>query len=119
MDRLWIGLGALAGLGAVAMAAVGAHGGFDAARLGMLHDAVQMQGWHALALVGVGLWGARGGRWTNFAGLAFTLGLLIFCGAVYALVFRGPHVNAVAPFGGFLLMLGWALLFVSVLRARR
>ena len=75
-----------------------------------------MQGWHALALVACGLWGARGGRLTHAAGGAFALGTLLFCGAVYVPLLGGPSLGRVAPVGGSLLMLGWALLGLSALR---
>ena len=120
MQRLWVGLGALAGLTAVGMAAVAAHGldGLGPVRLGMVRNALQMQGWHALALLACGLWAPRGGRLTDWAGAAFLLGLLLFCGAVYALAIAGAPVGALAPVGGTLLMVGWALLGLSALRAR-
>ncbi len=116
MERLWFGLGALAGLGAVALSAVAAHMKLDAAAAAALRDAVQMQGWHAIVLL---VCAVRGGRWCNFAGTFFTLGLLFFCGAVYARVFAGGlPVSNVAPFGGVMLMIGWAMLFVSAFRKR-
>lgn len=118
MTRLWIALGALAGLLAVAMAAVIAHALPDPAARGVAASGVQMQGWHALALVGTGLWASRGGRLADLAGAAFTLGLLGFCGALYALAFRGLHAGMLAPTGGVLLMIGWALLGLSALRPR-
>jgi len=125
MQRTWIGLGALAGLGAVAMAAVAAHALAASAdpRTGtMLRDAIQMQGWHALALLTCGLWAERGGRLaarlTNCAGAAFAVGLVLFCGAVYALALGGMRLPMLAPIGGSLLMLGWALLAASALPAR-
>ena len=125
MQRTWIGLGALAGLGAVVMAAVAAHLVPESAdpRAGtMLRDAIQMQGWHALALLACGLWAGRGGRLaarlTDCAGAAFAAGLVLFCGAVYALALCGMRLPMVAPIGGSLLMLGWALLAGSALRAR-
>jgi uncharacterized membrane protein YgdD (TMEM256/DUF423 family) len=119
MARLWIGLGALAGLLTVAMGAVAAHAIPDDAARQIAHSAVEMQAWHALALVGTGLWAPRGGRLADLAGAAFVLGLLAFCGAIYALVFTGVHAGPLAPTGGVLLMLGWALLGVSALRAPR
>lgn len=120
MQRLWIGLGALAGLGAVAMSAVSAHalGGLSPAAVAMVRSGIEMQGWHALALLGVGLWAPRGGRLADAAGAVFTVGMLLFCGAVYALGLGGIGLGSVAPVGGTLLMLGWALLGVSALRAR-
>jgi len=120
MQRLWIGLGALAGLTAVAMAALAAHGvpWLDPPAQRMLHNALQMHGWHALALLACGLWAPRGGRLVDWAGAAFSLGLLLFCGAVYALVLVGLHIAMLAPIGGMLLMLGWALLGLSTFRRR-
>ncbi len=118
MARLWIGLGALAGLLAVAMAALAAHAVADETAREIVRSGVQMQGWHALALLGTGLWAPRGGRLADLAGLAFVLGLLAFCGAVYALGLAGIHAGPLAPAGGVLLMLGWALLGLSALRAQ-
>ena len=114
-----MGLGALAGLSAVAMAALVAHGleAIGPARLQMARDAVQMQGWHALALVATGLWARRGGPLANWAGAAFLAGTVLFCGAVYALALGGWPVAILAPVGGTLLMLGWLLLALSAWRA--
>ena len=119
MERIWIGAGALAGLLAVAMAAATTHGLTDETALRVAGNAVQMQGWHALALLATGLWAARGGWLAHLAGVAFVLGLLAFCGAVYALAFRGIHAGPLAPIGGTTLMLGWLLLGLSALRPRR
>ncbi len=123
MHRIWIALGSLAGLSGVAMAAYAAHGlpgRLDPAGLEMVRSGVQMQLWHALALVLCGVWAAgRGGALTYLAGAAFVLGILGFCGAVYALALAGIRLPAVAPAGGLLLMAGWALLgFSAVWPAR-
>jgi uncharacterized membrane protein YgdD (TMEM256/DUF423 family) len=118
MQRLWITIGALAGFGAVAMAAFAAHGIADATALRIVSSGVQMQGWHALALLGVGLWAPRGGRFTHAAGASFTVGLILFCGSVYALGLAGISWGVLAPTGGILLMLGWLLLAASALRRR-
>ncbi len=119
-DRLWILLGGLTGLTGVAMAALAAHGlsQLDPAALHMVNSAVQMQGWHAPALVLAGILGPRGGLLARLAGAAFALGILLFCAAVYSLALRGVSLGLVAPAGGMLLMLGWALLGLSALRAR-
>ncbi len=121
MSRLWIGIGALTGLLAVAMAAVAAHGleSIGPARLLMLRNANEMQGWHALALLFCGVWAPRGGRLADTAGAAFTLGLLLFCGAVDTLALTGMSLGVLAPIGGTLLMLGWAFLLASAWRAPR
>ena len=121
MQRLWIGLGALAGLAAVIMAAVSAHalpGRLDPAALAMAQSATQMLGWHALALLACGLWANRGGRLADAAGAAFAIGLVLFCGSVYALALADVRVGLVAPAGGFILMLGWLLLAASAVWGR-
>ncbi len=115
LQRLWIALGALYGLTAVAMAALAAHL-LPAAGQPMVRDAIQMQGWHALALLFTGLWAARGGVLAHLAGAAFALGTLLFCGAIFCLALAGVRLPLAAPTGGILLMLGWCLLGFSTIR---
>jgi uncharacterized membrane protein YgdD (TMEM256/DUF423 family) len=116
MDRFWVALGALAGLLAVGAAALASHApgwGGQAMR-----DAVQILGWHALALVAAGIWARRGGWLAHGAAAAFLAGTVMFVGAVFALNLRGIRLGALAPAGGITLMVGWALLALSALRAR-
>jgi uncharacterized membrane protein YgdD (TMEM256/DUF423 family) len=126
MGRIWMALGGLAGAGAVAMSAVAAHAlpqRLDAKALGAVQSAIQMQGWHALALVLTGLWvmraPLRANLWTarlsNAAGAGFTLGILLFCGAIYASHLTGIHAGPAAPTGGMLLILAWLCLAASAL----
>jgi uncharacterized membrane protein YgdD (TMEM256/DUF423 family) len=117
MGRIWMIIGALAGAGAVAMAAAAAHAlpaRLDAKSLAAVQSAVQMQGWHALALVCTGLWVMRAGKLAqilgNIAGGGFTLGMLLFCGAIYGHHLGGIASGPAAPFGGVLLMLAWLVL---------
>ncbi len=122
MERLWVGFGAIAGVSMVAMAAYAAHGltGTPPATLASVANAVQMQGFHALALVFTGLWARRGGILAHLAGAAFVIGILLFCGAVYQPIgpvwARVPRIAFLAPIGGMALMAGWAMLGLSALR---
>lgn len=120
MHRLWIAIGALAGLGAVGLAAWAAHGApavLEPRPLESLRSAITMQGWHALALLATGLYAERrGGLLPHLAGAGFAIGLILFCGAVYAGALGGPHLGGVAPIGGTTLMAGWALLFLAALK---
>ena len=128
MFRWWIGLGGLYGAAAVGMAAAAAHalGGLSPAMLRVVDSGIQMQGWHALALVATGLWAERragpehrlASRLAHGAGAAFALGTALFCGAVYAFGLAGVSLAAVAPTGGLLLIAGWLLLAASALLAR-
>ena len=121
MTRLWLACGGLVGLTAVAMAAFAAHGlpkEMDPAAVESVRSGVQMQGWHALALLATGLWAARGGWLADLAGVAFLLGVLLFCGGVYSTALADGAFGRAAPVGGSLLMLGWFLLTLSALLPR-
>lgn len=117
MHRIWLALGALAGLVAVGLSAWASHAAplrLEPPRLAMLASGLQQQGLHALALLAAGLWAERrGGVLPHLAGAAFAAGMLLFCGGVYAAAIGGVSLGSVAPVGGTLLMVGWALLFVS------
>jgi uncharacterized membrane protein YgdD (TMEM256/DUF423 family) len=121
MQRTWIALGALAGIVAVAMAALAAHGlgGLDPAALAMVRSGIEMQAWHALALIACGLWVPRGRRLADCAGTAFAVGIALFCGGVYAVALGGVRLGMTAPIGGMLLMLGWGLLGISAVIGSR
>lgn len=112
--RGWVALGAFVGLLAVAAAAASAHG--EVAAMRARGSAAQMLGWHALALVAVGIWGAQGGWLGHVAGGLFAAGLALFCAAVYSPIVGGPSLGLTAPVGGVLLMLGWAAFALSALR---
>ena len=121
MGRIWMCLGAVAGAGAVGMAAIAAHAlrRLDPAGIASVQSAVQMQGWHALALVAVGIWIMRAPQAAttlgNLAGAGFALGLLLFCGAIYAHQLGGLRLGPLAPAGGLTLITAWLLLAASAL----
>ena len=107
-------MGSVIGALAVAAAAYAAHVAVDPARARAVGSAVQMQGWHALALVAVGLLGA--GWPAHAAGGFFLVGTLLFAGAVWVPLFVGPSLGMTAPVGGTMLMVGWLMLAVAALR---
>jgi uncharacterized membrane protein YgdD (TMEM256/DUF423 family) len=118
MGRIWVALGALFGLAAVAIAALSAHAlpaGSASNAPALLQKAFEMQLAHALALLFCGLWAARAGRLADFAAGAFAAGIVFFCGALDTLAFTGVSLGAAAPIGASLLMAGWALLALSAL----
>jgi len=123
MHRLWIALGALAGLLGVALSAWSAHDApalLGPDRLAVLDRAISMLLWHAVALLGAGLWAERRGTGlAQAAAAALALGTALFCGAVLVSVLAGISLGPTAPAGGLLLMLGWALLALSALLPAR
>jgi uncharacterized membrane protein YgdD (TMEM256/DUF423 family) len=123
MGRGFVVAGSLLGAASVGMAAVAAHalsGRLDAAGLEAVRSAVQMQGWHALALVAAGLWLMRAPagwarRLAALAGGGFLLGTLLFCGGIYVHHLAALPTGPLAPVGGVTLIISWLLLAASAL----
>jgi uncharacterized membrane protein YgdD (TMEM256/DUF423 family) len=119
---LWLGLGSLYGLFGVALGAFGAHAlraRLSPELMAVWKTAVEYQMVHALALLGVGLLLRQGlaGVLPQTAAVCFGVGVLLFSGSLYALCLTGVRtLGAVTPFGGVLLLAGWALLLIAVLR---
>lgn len=119
MYRIWLITGALAGLIAVGLSAWSAHGlpgRLEPMRMAAVQNALTMQGWHALALLIAGLMAEGGQRLAHGAAAAFLAGMILFCGAVWAGALTGQSVGPIAPMGGVLLMIGWALLALTAAR---
>ncbi|GAB4522519.1 MAG: hypothetical protein Tsb0010_06770 [Parvularculaceae bacterium] len=121
--RLWIGLAAVNGFLAVAMAAALAHGvaiaDLATARAAIAASTLHLI--HAAAMLGLGL--ARGllapSRLFAAVGAGFQAGAVLFSGALYVYVITGaPAFAHMAPFGGIAYMLGWLALLAAALRAR-
>jgi uncharacterized membrane protein YgdD (TMEM256/DUF423 family) len=122
MARWWITLGAVFGLLTVSLGAFGAHGlrGRVASELLVTWGtAADYLGLHALALLACGLLAlhAPGSRLIAAAAWCFVLGSLLFSGSLFALVLTGLRgLGAITPFGGTLLIAGWALLALGAWR---
>lgn len=112
---------AAAAFGAVAvmLGAFGAHAlreYLDATSLQAWHTAVDYQFWHALTLLAIaGFAPARDARWWRASAIAFSVGIALFCGSLYALALGAPHwLGAITPAGGICLISGWLLLGLAV-----
>src|SRR3712207_3680872 len=99
MDRLFLTLGALSALLAVAAGAFGAHAlreRLSAALLEVFHTGATYQMYHALALLAVGLLLGRsttdGAGLLTTAGWLFVAGTLLFSGSLYALALTDVRV---------------------------
>lgn len=126
-SRLWTMIAALLGATGVGMAAYASHGlGFIAdpaqreATRSTLQLAVQMQLFHALALLATGLWARlQPSRWLVAAGSLFLLGVLLFCGLIYLRIFTGTEaLRPLVPWGGTSLMLAWLSLGLAGWKSR-
>lgn len=121
--RFYLVFAALAGAFAVALGAMGAHlvpAKFGLHWLNSWQTAVQYQFFHALAILGVVALSAHlCAFWCRLSLLAFTLGIVLFCGSIYTMVAMGDRsISMLTPVGGIAFLLGWLLLGVSVLAKR-
>lgn len=107
-----------AGACAVILGALGAHGlraQLPAQMLDVWRTAVHFQFWHALALAVCGL--MRRTQAMHLAAVLFTIGIVLFCGSLYALVLGAPRpVGVVTPLGGLAFIAGWVMLGVAFYR---
>ncbi|MCX6018602.1 MAG: DUF423 domain-containing protein [Chloroflexi bacterium] len=121
-DRKWLFLGAVLGGLSVAFGAFGVHGlrGLVTADLlANFETAARYQMYHALALVAVAFVAsnARSIRTATIAGWLFVIGVVIFCGSLYAMTFTGWRwLGAITPIGGVAMIGGWASLAVAALK---
>jgi uncharacterized membrane protein YgdD (TMEM256/DUF423 family) len=124
-SRLLASLGALlAGIG-VAIGAVGSHSlpkylekkGFDEAkvelRLEQCETAVKYQLFHALSMFAIGI-SSLGGRAPKLAGGLMSLGIVLFSGGIYGIVFAEAPTHWFVPFGGLAFIAAWSTLAIGV-----
>ena len=129
MPQTWIISAAINGFISVAAGAFAAH----ALHKRMSHEvlrifetAARYQMYHALALLAVAWIAARGqggqsavGPAANVAGWAFTIGIILFSGSLYALCLTGvSKLGAITPFGGVAFLVGWVALTVAAFRMK-
>ncbi len=119
--RLWLFLAAVNGLMAVIAGAYGWHSlEAEAGTRKIFAVGVQYQMWHALALLAVAWLASRSETRRPeviVAGSAFTAGIVLFSGTLYAFGFlEYIPLEGAAPAGGVLLMVGWAALIWAALR---
>jgi len=106
---------AVYGLTAVALGALGQHlfglesGTHEAA---LFQHAYTYQLIHALLLIWIATQ-LESGFWVRSAAVVISIGVLLFCGGIYLLVFAGKTaISWVTPIGGSLIILGWLNLVI-------
>jgi uncharacterized membrane protein YgdD (TMEM256/DUF423 family) len=106
----------LAGASAVLLGAFGAHAlrdVLDTRDSELWHTAVSYHFWHALALAFTAV--VTQGRARRVATAAFSLGIVVFCGSLYALALGAPRwVGAITPLGGVAFIVGWLALGMAL-----
>jgi uncharacterized membrane protein YgdD (TMEM256/DUF423 family) len=121
IDRLFVALGGLSGLIAVACGAFGAHAlrvRLPADLLAAFETGARYQMYHALALLAAAWVSSRWpGPLAAWAGWLFVVGTVVFSGSLYALALTGVRwLGAVTPVGGIAFMAGWVCLALAARR---
>jgi uncharacterized membrane protein YgdD (TMEM256/DUF423 family) len=119
-DHRLVEVGALLGGVAVVLGAFGAHalkGRLTPEALDWWRTAVEYEMWHALAVLALGMSGAR---WARPSAWLFVGGAVVFSGTLYAMALGAPRwFGAVTPLGGLAMIGGWALLAWRAARGSR
>jgi len=115
MLRTFLMLAAFFGFTGVALGAFAAHGlknRLTPEYLAVFHTGVLYQLIHALAIFGVALLAMQiQGRLVTYAGISFTLGIILFSGSLYLMTLTGAtKLGIITPFGGLFFLIGWAIL---------
>lgn len=126
MQKSFIKLAALLGAMAVMLGAFAAHGLkqiLTLANLQVFETAVRYQFYHVFALLAVGiLYKEFANKFMNWAGILFTLGIILFSGSLYLLCYvKHQNLNlhwigAITPLGGAAFVAGWVCLFAGVVK---
>lgn len=104
----------LSGAMAVGFGAYAAHGPAAASQAGQWIDlASRYQLIHALALLAVAQFYRPGRRLYLLSGLLFTIGIVLFCGGLYANALHLFSVGVLVPFGGTSFLMGWLALVLA------
>lgn len=116
-SRLWCVCGALLAACGTTTGALAAHLSDERLAQGgrtMLHSIAEIQMWHALALITLGLTLPRHPpRLTLISGCGLLAGTIMFSTSVYYTALSGNHAFRIAPAGGSLLIISWCALAVS------
>ncbi len=122
MSRLAILLGAGNAILAILLGAFAAHAVRDSLSVKMLsvfHTAVDYHLYHALGLIIVGLLISQrpNNLLLNASVVTMLMGLVIFCGSLYALSLSGlTWIGMMTPFGGIAFMVSWILVLFAFIK---
>ena len=120
MKNKWLLIAALSGFLCVAIGAFAAHGlshVLDEKALAWIDTGLKYQIFHTLAvlMIALSLW--HEAKFTQLAMRAWSLGILLFSGSLYALAFgAGKFLVWITPVGGTLFLIGWLCLAYGSLK---
>jgi uncharacterized membrane protein YgdD (TMEM256/DUF423 family) len=125
MNKNFLSIAALLGALSVALGAFAAHKLKEIVppdAVAVFETGVRYQFYHVFALLSVGLLSERiSNKWMIWAGNCFIMGIVLFCGSLYALtalaIAESTHrtlAGIMTPVGGVFFILGWVFLYLGV-----
>jgi uncharacterized membrane protein YgdD (TMEM256/DUF423 family) len=130
MNRNFLSVAALLGALSVALGAFAAHQLRTMASadiVAIFETGVRYQFYHTFALFLVAFLSERiHNKWMIWAGNCFIMGIILFCGSLYALtalaIAESTHrtlVGVATPIGGIFFILGWIFLYIGVTKKEK
>jgi len=122
MFKIAILLGASNAALAIICGAFGAHAiqnTLSERMLAVFHTAVNYHLYHSLGLIIIGLLLSQFPRLVllNFSVYLMLLGIILFCGSLYALSLTGfTKLGIITPFGGVAFILSWIVVVISFIK---
>src|SRR5580698_8588995 len=127
MHKNFLSIAAVLGALSVALGAFAAHRLKEIVSpdaVAIFETGVRYQFYHVFALLVVGLLSERiDNKWMIWAGNCFIMGIVFFCGSLYALtalkVAENTHLTLIGiatPVGGVFFIAGWLFLYIGVVR---
>jgi uncharacterized membrane protein YgdD (TMEM256/DUF423 family) len=127
MNKNFLSIASLLGALSVALGAFGAHKLKEVLPIDFLtvfETGVRYQFYHVFALFLVAILHERfQNKWMQWAGNCFIIGIILFCGSLYALTVLKmtdttgtKYAGIITPFGGLFLIAGWLFLLAGITR---
>ncbi len=127
MNKTILITGAIAGLLAVLLGAFGAHGLKNLVALESIHSyntGVRYQMYHAIVCLILGNMSNINSSSKKHIFYFFVSGIILFSGSIYLLVIDqiiGVNLSSfgfITPLGGLLLIIGWIMLVISIIKIK-
>ena len=130
MNRNFFSIAALLGALSVALGAFAAHSlrsMANADTVSIFETGVRYQFYHTFALFIVAFLVEKvNNKWMIWAGNCFIMGVILFCGSLYALtalaIAENTHktlVGIATPIGGIFFILGWIFLYIGITKREK
>lgn len=121
MSQLFLIAAAFLGATGVILGAFAAHGlksRLSENLLSAFETGVTYQFYHTLALLALALWLKQSSStWLVVSGYLWLVGVVLFCGSLYALALTGNKwFGPVTPLGGLFFIAGWISLLIGAIK---